>query len=75
MRPEQIEAIQTSFAKVVPISQAAVSLFYGRLFILAPEVGPPFKNDMSEQGRKLMTTLAAVVNGLKNLDDVVPVNG
>ena len=75
MRPEQIEAIQTSFAKVAPISQAAASLFCGRLFTLAPEVGPLFKSDMTEQGRKLMTPLAAVVNGLKNLDDVVPADG
>jgi nitric oxide dioxygenase len=70
---DQIELVQTSFAKVVPISDTAASLFYGRLFEVAPEVKPLFKSDMREQGRKLMTTLGAVVNGLRNLDAILPV--
>jgi hemoglobin-like flavoprotein len=70
--PSQIDLVQTSFAKVAPIAETAASLFYGRLFEIAPEVKPLFKGDMKEQGRKLMTTLAVVVNGLKNLDAVVP---
>jgi nitric oxide dioxygenase len=73
MTPDQIEDIQTSFAKVVPISQAAAGLFYQQLFTIAPEVRPLFKSDMTEQGAKLMATLATVVNGLKTLDAVVPV--
>ena len=50
----------------------AAGLFYGRLFEIAPETKPLFHGDMTEQGRKLMTTLAVVVNGLKNLDAVLP---
>ena len=73
MTPDQIDDIQTSFAKVLPISQIAAGLFYERLFIIAPEVKPLFKGDMTQQGNKLMATIAAVVNGLKNLDAVVPV--
>jgi hemoglobin-like flavoprotein len=73
MTPEQIDDIQASFKKVLPISQAAAALFYGRLFQIAPEAKPLFKGDLAEQGNKLMATLAAVVNGLKNLDAVVPV--
>ncbi|MBA4791039.1 MAG: hemin receptor [Rhizobiales bacterium] len=72
MLPSQVELIQSSFAKVAPISEAAAGLFYGRLFEIAPEVKPLFKGDMSEQGRKLMATLAVVVKGLSNLDAVVP---
>ncbi len=72
MTPSQIDLVQTSFAKVAPIAETAASLFYGRLFEIAPEVKPLFKGDMKEQGRKLMTTLAVVVNGLKNLEAVVP---
>ena len=72
MTPSQIDLVQSSFAKVVPIAETAASLFYGRLFEIAPEVKPLFKSDIKEQGRKLMTTLAVVVNGLKNLDAVVP---
>jgi hemoglobin-like flavoprotein len=70
--PEQVRSIQDSFAKVAPISEQAASLFYGRLFEIAPEVKPLFRGDMSEQGRKLMATLAVVVNGLGNLTSILP---
>ncbi|MFG1432570.1 globin family protein [Xanthobacter sp. V2C-8] len=72
MNTEQIELVRASFAKVVPIKDAAAGLFYGRLFETAPEVKPLFKGDMTEQGRKLMATLAVVVNGLANLDAILP---
>jgi hemoglobin-like flavoprotein len=72
MTPDQIKAIQDSFAKVAPISDQAAALFYGRLFEIAPSVKPLFRGDMAEQGRKLMATLAVVVNGLDNLQAVLP---
>jgi nitric oxide dioxygenase len=43
------------------------------LFEIAPQVRPLFKNDMDEQGRKLMMTLSVVVNGLDRLDEIAPV--
>lgn len=72
MTPDQIALIQQSFGKVAPIAQQAASLFYGRLFEIAPEVKPMFRSDMTEQGRKLMATLAVVVGGLSKLDTVLP---
>jgi len=72
MTPQQVKAIQDSFAKVAPISEQAAALFYGRLFEIAPSVKPLFTGNMKEQGRKLMATLAVVVNGLSNLDKVLP---
>ena len=72
MTPDQIKAIQESFAKVAPISEQAAALFYGRLFEIAPEVKPLFKGDMKQQGAKLMATLAVVVNGLSNLQSILP---
>lgn len=72
MTPEQVTVVQQSFAKVAPIAPQAAALFYGRLFEIAPEVKPLFKGDMAEQGRKLMATLAVVVNGLANLAGVLP---
>lgn len=72
MTPQQIERVQQSFAKVVPIADTAAALFYARLFELAPSVRPLFKGDMPEQGRKLMAMLATVVNGLTRLDTIVP---
>lgn len=72
MTPDQVKAVQDSFKKVEPISEQAAALFYGRLFETAPGVRPLFHGDMAEQGRKLMATLAVVVNGLANLEAVLP---
>ncbi|MEO9527467.1 MULTISPECIES: globin family protein [Alphaproteobacteria] len=72
MTPDQIQLVQTSFAKVVPIADDAATLFYSRLFEIAPEVKPLFRSDLGNQGRKLMTTLGVVVNGLSNLETVLP---
>jgi nitric oxide dioxygenase len=72
MTPEHVKAVQDSFEKVKPIADQAAALFYGRLFEIAPEVKPLFGHDMVEQGRKLMATLAVVVNGLGNLESVLP---
>ena len=72
MTPDQIKLVQQSFAKVAPISEQAAELFYGRLFEIAPSVRAMFPNDMTEQRRKLMATLAIVVNGLSNLETILP---
>jgi hemoglobin-like flavoprotein len=72
MTPRQVELVQGSFRKVVPIAPQAADLFYARLFELAPEVRPLFMGDMQEQGRKLMTMLGTVVNSLNRLDVLVP---
>jgi len=72
MTPEQIALVQASFAQVLPIADTAAGLFYGRLFELDPSLRPMFKGDMEEQGRKLMTMLKVVVNGLTRLDQLVP---
>jgi len=72
MTPEQVNLVQQSFAKVAPISEQAAVLFYGRLFEVAPGVRAMFPDDMTEQRKKLMATLAVVVNGLTNLEAVLP---
>jgi nitric oxide dioxygenase len=72
MTPAQIELVQSSFEKVVPIADTAASLFYGRLFETVPEVRPLFRSDMTDQGRKLMTTLGVVVKSLDKLDAILP---
>jgi hypothetical protein len=72
MTQEQIKAIQESFAKIVSISEQAATLFYARLFEIAPALNRCFRGDMTEQGRKLMVTLGVVVNGLADLESVLP---
>ena len=72
MTPEQVRLVQESFAKVAPIADQAAVMFYDRLFELAPQVKTMFPADMTEQRRKLMATLAFAVNGLANLQSVLP---
>ena len=72
MNPSQIRLVQESFAKVAPISDQAAVMFYNRLFEIAPQVKAMFPADLTEQRKKLMTTLAAVVAGLGNLETVLP---
>ena len=59
MTPEQVQLVQQSFAKVAPISEQAATIFYDRLFEVAPAVRAMFPDDMKEQRKKLMATLAA----------------
>lgn len=68
-----IALVQESFQAVLPIQEQAAELFYNRLFELDPELRPLFSGDMEEQGRKLMSAISTVVNGLTRLDDIVPV--
>jgi|HubBroStandDraft_4_1064222.scaffolds.fasta_scaffold209442_1 nitric oxide dioxygenase len=72
MTPKQIAQVQQSFAMVAPVADEAAALFYGRLFEIAPQLRPLFRGDMAEQGRKLMATLAVVVNGLTRLEAILP---
>ena len=72
MTPQEINLVQSTFAQVVPIKAQAAELFYGRLFEIAPEAKPMFTGDMDQQGEKLMMSLAVVVNGLENLDTILP---
>jgi nitric oxide dioxygenase len=72
MTPDQVKLVQQSFAKVAPVSETAAVLFYDRLFEIAPTVRAMFPADMTEQRKKLMAMLAAVVNGLANLDSILP---
>ena len=68
---EEIQAVQSSWEKCVPIADKAAELFYGNLFELDPNLKPLFKGDMQEQGKKLMTMITVAVNGLNDLEKIV----
>jgi hemoglobin-like flavoprotein len=72
MTPDQVKLVQQSFSRVAPISDQAATIFYDRLFEVAPQVKAMFPADMSEQRKKLMATLAIVVNGLGDLPAILP---
>lgn len=71
MTPEQITLVRDSWEKVLPIKEQAAELFYGRLFEIAPQVQPLFKNaSMQAQGAKLMNMIGIAVRGLNNPDSI-----
>ncbi|KAL7525413.1 hypothetical protein ACHAXR_000995 [Thalassiosira sp. AJA248-18] len=69
---EQLTLVQSSWAKVVPIADTAANLFYGKLFELDPELRPLFPEDMADQKTKLMKMISVAVDGLSNLEELVP---
>ena len=71
MTPKQIALVQETFAEIAPIADQAAALFYQRLFTLDPSVRPLFRTELKGQGKKLMATLALVVNGLDRPEQIV----
>ncbi|MGB1800799.1 MAG: globin family protein [Gammaproteobacteria bacterium] len=72
MTPEQISLVSESWAKVLPISEQAAELFYGKLFELDPSLKPLFKGDMKEQGRKLMLMIDTAVSNINDVEAIIP---
>jgi hemoglobin-like flavoprotein len=72
MTPEQIELVQSSFRKVLPIKDTAGEIFYSRLFTIDPELRPLFPDDIKPQIQKLMSMIATAVGGLGKLETIVP---
>lgn len=72
MTPDQAFQVQKSFVAVERSSGASATMFYRRLFEIAPEVEPLFPSDMTDQKLKLMSMLGLVVIGLDKLDTILP---
>jgi hemoglobin-like flavoprotein len=72
MTSEQVQLVQTSWEKVVPMADQAAALFYGRLFEIDPELKPLFQSDIREQGAKLMRMITIAVRGLNEVDKLIP---
>ena len=73
MTPEQKTLVKNSWQKLAPLADKAASLFYDRLFEIDATMRALFKTtNLTEQRRKLIQALALVVNGLDNLEALVP---
>jgi len=72
MTPQQVELVQSTWKQVFPIQEQAATLFYDKLFQSDPAIKNLFKGNMKEQGKKLMTMINVAVNGLTQLDTIVP---
>jgi nitric oxide dioxygenase len=73
MTPHQIELVEISFAGVSARRTEAGRLFYEHLFEAAPDLRPMFKGDIAAQGEKLVDTLGAIVEGLSDIEKLLPV--
>ena len=72
MTPQQVQLVQSSFKKVVPIAATAADLFYDRLFEIAPETRTLFPQDLTQQKGKLMSMLGTAVANLHQLETILP---
>lgn len=64
MTPADITLIRAQFAATRGQEAAFAAAFYDRLFQIEPDLRPLFPHDLSDQGQKLMKTLAYAVSAL-----------
>jgi len=66
----QKRLVRESFESVREYSDSVVTLFYGRLFELAPQVRPLFKIEIRAQSAKLVDTLTSLVDALDRFEEL-----
>lgn len=67
------ELVTESFARLIPVSAAATTVFYNHLWEIAPETKALFHDtDMAQQGMKLMQTLGITVRALHEPETIAP---
>jgi hemoglobin-like flavoprotein len=72
MTQKQIELVRSTWSLVVALDPVVVGgLFYNRLFEIAPQVKPMFRNPMPEQSKKLLAMINYVINKLDKLEDIL----
>ena len=68
----EIEVVRSTWSAASQDPDAVATLFYNRLFEVAPGVKPLFSSDMKEQGRKLMQMIGVAVNNMDRIEEIVP---
>lgn len=71
MEQDQVHLVQSSFQKAASLGNTVAEIFYAELFAIDPSLKSMFKGPMDEQGKKLLATLAFVVQNLHTPDKVV----
>jgi hemoglobin-like flavoprotein len=72
MKSSQITLVQSTFDRILPISDVAAQIFYGRLFHLNPSLRRLFNGDLQMQGKKLMDAVSIIIGNLNRPDRIVP---
>ena len=73
MTTKQIALVTKSWSIISKIDMESVgSLFYNRLFEIAPDVKPMFsRTTLPEQSKKLLTMLSYIISKLNRLEDLL----
>lgn len=72
MTNKEIDLVKTSWAIVATIDPVTVGgLFYNRLFEIAPQLKPMFRNPVPEQSKKLLAMINYVISKLDKLEDIL----
>ena len=72
MTQKQTELVRSTWAMVAAMDHVAVGqLFYNRLFEIAPQVKPMFRNPIDEQSKKLFAMISYVIAKLDKLDTIL----
>jgi hemoglobin-like flavoprotein len=58
--------------KVETIEDTAADIFYSRLFEVEPSYRELFPKDMAKQKKALMNMIGAAVNGISEIDKLIP---
>lgn len=69
---KESQLIRQTFARATNHPEETSAHFYRQLFTLDPSLRRLFHGDMREQGRKLMSTLALIVESIDQLDRLLP---
>ena len=73
VNPQSKRLVKESWRQVAPIADAAAEMFYQRLFKIDPPTRKLFHaSRMAEQRRKVVQALTLAVEGLDNLDALLP---
>ena len=72
MTSKQIELVRTTFSRLEAMGGIAALTFYQRLFTLDPSLRPLFRNDIEEQGKRLMLALRFIVDSLEMPQALIP---
>lgn len=72
MTPSQITVVQASWQKVAKHQEDVATVFYQRLFELAPELRQFYQSDIQQFGRSLMRNLDLAVTSLGQFKLLMP---
>ena len=71
MTPKQIELVEDSWDFAITNTEGAGMIFYSRLFEIAPELKPLFKESQEAQAQKLVSLISFAVSKLNTIGEIV----